>query len=52
LQLVEKVVSREEEAAVLKWLDGGEWEKLNNRRVQHFGYRFKYGRNQIDKNEH
>lgn len=51
LHLMEEVMSREEEAALLKWLDGGEWEKLNNRRVQHFGYRFKYGRNQIDKNE-
>lgn len=24
---------------------------MNNRRVQHYGYKFKYGRNQIDKNE-
>jgi hypothetical protein len=49
LYLYEEILSREEEAALLARVDAGEWERLNNRRVQHFGYRFKYGRNQIDK---
>lgn len=37
---------------MLRDIEAGEWERLNNRRVQHFGYKFKYGRNQIDKDEH
>lgn len=32
-------------------IDKGKWERLNNRRVQHYGYQFKYGHNQIDKDD-
>jgi alkylated DNA repair protein alkB family protein 8 len=49
--VLEDVVSREEELELLERIDQGQWERLNNRRVQHHGYAFKYGRNQIDKAE-
>jgi len=48
---VEEVISGKEEIELLEWIDGKEWSKLNNRRVQHYGFDFKYGRNQIDKEE-
>ncbi len=36
----------------MKGLDEGEgehkWQKLLNRRVQHYGYEFKYGTNNVD----
>jgi len=51
LFLVEEVISGKEEIELLEWIDGKEWSKLNNRRVQHYGFDFKYGRNQIDKEE-
>jgi hypothetical protein len=35
----------------VKSLDEGTWEKLLNRRVQHFGYEFKYGTNNVDPNQ-
>lgn len=31
-------------------IDQGQWTKLLNRRVQHFGYEFKYGTNNVDPN--
>lgn len=33
---------------MLKKIDEGKWTKLLNRRVQHFGYEFKYGTNNVD----
>ncbi len=51
LYLVDEIVTREEENELLQMIDSGKWEKLNNRRVQHHGFQFKYGRNQIDKEE-
>jgi alkylated DNA repair protein alkB family protein 8 len=49
--MVEDILTKEEEAELLVKIDEGKWEKLNNRRVQHHGYEFKYGRNQIDKDD-
>lgn len=51
LYLIDDIVTREEENELLQMIDSGKWEKLNNRRVQHHGFQFKYGRNQIDKEE-
>lgn len=51
LYLFDDIVTREEENELLQMIDSGKWEKLNNRRVQHHGFQFKYGRNQIDKEE-
>ena len=51
LFIVEDVVSRAEELELLERIDSGKWERLNNRRVQHHGFEFKYGRNQIDKDQ-
>lgn len=49
--MFEDIVTREGEAELLQMIDLGKWEKLNNRRVQHHGFEFKYGRNQIDKEQ-
>ena len=51
LFLYEEIMTKAEEVELLKRIDEGNWEKLNNRRVQHYGYKFKYGRNQVDKDE-
>jgi hypothetical protein len=51
LGLVEEAISEQEELRLLSWIDKREWSKLNNRRVQHYGYDFQYGRNQVDKGE-
>jgi len=33
---------------MLKLIDKEKWVKLLNRRVQHYGYEFKYGTNNVD----
>ena len=33
---------------MIKDIDQNEWTKLLNRRVQHYGYEFKYGTNDVD----
>jgi len=43
-------ITEEEEKEMLKSIDAGKWTKLLNRRVQHFGYEFKYGTNNVDTN--
>jgi hypothetical protein len=45
-------VTPQEDAAITASLDDeteNPWEKLLNRKVKHFGYRFKYGTNDVDK---
>ena len=32
-------------------LDAKKWSKMLNRRVQHYGYEFKYGTNNVDADE-
>ena len=51
LYVFDDFVSEEESAEIVKALDSGKWEKLLNRRVQHFGYEFKYGTNNVNKEE-
>ena len=41
-------ITEEESQQMISALDAGKWEKLLNRRVQHFGYEFKYGTNNVD----
>lgn len=50
MHIFENFVSEEEEKLVIKSLDSAEpkWQKLLNRRVQHYGYEFKYGTNNVD----
>lgn len=37
---------------MIESIDKNEWIKLLNRRVQHYGYEFVYGANNIDKNKY
>jgi alkylated DNA repair protein alkB homolog 8 len=48
LFIFDDFVTEDEDATLVKALDQGEWEKLLNRRVQHFGFEFKYGTNDVD----
>jgi alkylated DNA repair protein alkB family protein 8 len=48
LYVYDNIISEEEEADLLKEIDSNEWTKLLNRRVQHYGYEFKYGTNDVD----
>lgn len=44
-------MSAPEEEELVKLIDGCKWVHLNNRKVQHYGYEFKYGKNNINKHE-
>lgn len=48
LYVYDEVITPEEEKEMLTKIDEGKWTKLLNRRVQHFGYDFKYGTNNVD----
>lgn len=52
LYIFENFVTAEEEQLIIKHLDeaegGKKWQKLLNRRVQHYGFEFKYGTNNVD----
>lgn len=41
----------EEEQLLLEKIDSHGWTKLLNRRVQHYGYEFVYGANNVDKHK-
>lgn len=41
-------VSEQEERALLKEVDGGNWHRLAKRRVQHYGYEFQYQSRNVD----
>lgn len=38
LFVLEEVMSREEEIRLMQLIDDGGWQRLNNRRVQHYGF--------------
>jgi len=49
LYIIDDFVTEEESATLITSLDStGNWEKLLKRRVQHFGFEFKYGTNDVD----
>ena len=48
LHIFEDFVTIEEEQNLIKSLDRLNWTKLLNRKVQHFGFEFKYGTNDVD----
>ena len=50
LYVWDNFITEEEEKSMLESIDTGKWTKLLNRRVQHFGYEFKYGTNNVDTN--
>ena len=49
LYIFEDFISEEEEKDLINNLDKNKWEKLTNRKVQHYGYEFIYGPNIINK---
>lgn len=51
LFVLRDVITKEEEDRIVELLTQREWENLSHRRVQHFGYRFIYGSNNVNKNE-
>lgn len=51
LYVYDDFISEEEEKELVKQIDAHEWNKLLNRRVQHYGYEFIYGMNSVDKNK-
>ena len=48
--IVENFITPEEEAEIFKEIDKREWHKLATRRVQHDGYEFIYGHNNVNPN--
>ena len=50
LKIIENFITSDEEAFLFKEIDKSIWHPLANRRVQHYGYEFIYGKNTIDKN--
>jgi L-cysteine desulfidase len=51
LYIFEDFINENEENDLIETLDKNKWEKLTNRRVQHYGYEFIYGANVINKNK-
>lgn len=49
LYLFEDFINESEEKELIENLDKDKWEKLTNRRVQHYGYEFIYGANIVNK---
>lgn len=52
LFVIPDFVTPEEEAIMLKEIDKHKWNPLAQRRVQHYGYEFVYGSNNVDKNKY
>ena len=50
LYVIDNFISEQEEKDMLTSIDSNKWVKLLNRRVQHYGYEFKYGTNNVDTN--
>ena len=48
LFVIDDFISEKEEKEMLTLIDKEKWVKLLNRRVQHYGYEFKYGTNNVD----
>jgi alkylated DNA repair protein alkB homolog 8 len=49
LYVFEDYITFDQESSLIQNLDKNKWDKLTNRRVQHYGYEFIYGANIIDK---
>jgi alkylated DNA repair protein alkB family protein 8 len=48
--VIDDFITSEEEQTLIENIDKQEWNKLSHRRVQHYGYEFIYGANNINKN--
>lgn len=51
ITMIENFVTEEEERAIMAEIDKREWHKLATRRVQHDGYEFVYGQNNVNPNK-
>lgn len=51
LYLFEDFISESEEKELIETIDKHKWDKLTNRRVQHYGYEFIYGANIVNKHK-
>ncbi len=50
LYIFEDFITENEEKELIEIIDKHKWDKLTNRRVQHYGYEFIYGANIVNKN--
>jgi alkylated DNA repair protein alkB family protein 8 len=48
LQLLHDFITSDQEQALLAAVDAGPWQALAKRRVQHYGFDFKYDRRGVD----
>lgn len=51
LYIFDDFVTEAESQELVAALDAKKWSKMLNRRVQHYGYEFKYGTNNVDADE-
>mmetsp|Transcript_17078 Transcript_17078/g.20219 ORF Transcript_17078/g.20219 Transcript_17078/m.20219 type:complete len:131 (+) Transcript_17078:66-458(+) len=51
LYILDDFVNEEESSELIRTLDTRKWSKLLNRRVQHYGFEFKYGANNVNADE-
>lgn len=51
LYIFEDFISENEEKELIETIDKNKWDKLTNRRVQHYGYEFIYGANIVNKHK-
>ena len=51
LHVIDEFVTEDEEKELIKKIDLGQWIKMTNRRVQHYGFEFIYGTNSINKDK-
>lgn len=51
LYIFDDLVSEQESHDLVAVLDSNKWSKLLNRRVQHYGFEFKYGANNVNADE-
>jgi alkylated DNA repair protein alkB family protein 8 len=49
LYIINDFITEEEEKQLIESIDLNEWTKLTNRKVQHYGYEFIYGANNVNK---
>ena len=49
LIIIDEFISKEEEKRYIENCEKDTWANLSNRKVQHFGYEFIYGKNQVNK---
>jgi alkylated DNA repair protein alkB family protein 8 len=51
LYIIDDFINEDEEKELVESIDSNQWNKLSNRKVQHYGYEFLYGVNSINKNK-